>query len=112
MEKKETLLASKIQHLELPAHAKAAEGDLPVCKGFAFITFSDLEDVDACIQRWSWVRSKSIPTVTAVKSSASDDENSDVEFGDEIMNLDLKEKNESEAATKEATKSEFKCMRL
>jgi hypothetical protein len=109
-ETSESIQPTKIQHLELPAHAKASDGDIPVCKGFAFITFENAEDVQTCLRNWPWARPN--PEATEKDKMNDDDDHSDAEFGDQVMNLDLKEKDEHEEAVKAATQSRFKCMTL
>lgn len=110
----ETSGSTRIQHLELPAHAKASDGDLPVCKGFAFVMFGNAEDMQTCLRSWPWIRPSPESTGKEPKviNKMDDDDHSDAEFGDQIMNLDLKEKDEHEEVVKAATQSRFKCMTL
>jgi hypothetical protein len=114
METSRSIQPTRIQHLELPAHAKASDGDIPVCKGFAFVTFGNIEDMQMCLMNWPWVRSNPEATGKEPKgiNKMDDDDHSDAEFGDQVMNLDLKEKDEHEEAVKAATQSRFKCMTL
>ncbi|KAF9000291.1 hypothetical protein BDQ17DRAFT_1359966 [Cyathus striatus] len=45
---------SSIQNIHLPPHHQDNPGDAPACKGFAFVTFSSLEDAQYMIAKWPW----------------------------------------------------------
>jgi len=95
-----------IQHLELPAHVQASEGDAPVCKGFAFVTFARLRDARSFLETWPWRRSDHNAQASLSKGESDDEAGDDDDVGTQLMNLDLtKEKNEHEEAVKEGIES-------
>lgn len=97
----------RIQHLELPTHAKAVEGDIPLCKGFAFVTFSSVEEAERLASRWPWYTTH----IQGNDEKGVEDSDEDSDIGDELMNLDLSEENnEHKIAVKEATESGFRSM--
>ena len=100
--------SSTIQHLELPAHAKASQNDIPVCKGFAFITFSEVQHAQSFLAAWPWAGSHKL----GVSKGANEDEEDD-DVGEQLMNLDLtKEKDEHEEAVIEGRESGLRSISL
>ncbi|KAG8833285.1 hypothetical protein FRC17_010999, partial [Serendipita sp. 399] len=99
-------IPSRVQNLELPAHFKAQEGDIPVCKGFAFVTFDTMAQADNFARRWNWDG----PSVESGQAP-SDDEDHDEGIEEELMNLDIsKDRNEYGSFVEEAKESGFRCM--
>jgi hypothetical protein len=100
----ETMAATQtlaIQNLELPPHAQASQGDIPVCKGFAFVTFTHVKDAQRFLTEWPWMGTGH-NTAAGRPRCYGDEEVGDEEVGEQLMNLDLtKEKNEHEEAVKE-----------
>lgn len=110
--------SSHVQHLELPAHEKASPGDVPVGKGFAFVTFRDIETADACLHDWPWVKhaeNATRGTRELMQFSGDKDPDGGDNDGplDEMMNLDLsQERDEHQEAAREATQSGFRSISL
>jgi hypothetical protein len=110
----ETKLAPQtlaIQNLELPPHAQASEGDIPVCKGFAFVTFNHVKDAQRFLTEWPWMGTGQYSE--AGRPRFYGDEVGDEEVGEQLMNLDLtKEKDEHEEAVKEGIESGLRSISL
>lgn len=49
-------LFTSVQHIRFPKHFQDQPDDVPRCKGFALITLSSLEQVNALTERWPWQR--------------------------------------------------------
>jgi hypothetical protein len=99
----------KIQNFELPAHVQASRGDVPVCKGFAFITFAHIKDAQRFLTEWPWTGTNH----SSPSRVYNGDEAGDTDVGDQLMNLDLtKEKNEHEEAVKEGIESGLRAISL
>ncbi|PVG03440.1 hypothetical protein CPB86DRAFT_694945 [Serendipita vermifera] len=97
-----------LQHLELPPHAKASQGDIPICKGFAFVTFTDPIGSESFVQTWDWLGVRS-EMMADRGSEAEKDE--DVE--DQLMNLDIsKEEDDFRNVEEEASRSGFRALKL
>lgn len=47
-------LAPRVQNVTFLPHHQDKPGSIPVCKGFALVTLSNLEDVDALLEQWPW----------------------------------------------------------
>jgi hypothetical protein len=112
MEAKAAPQTLAIQNLELPPHAQASHGDVPVCKGFAFVTFAHVKDAQRFLTEWPWTGNDQ-GTEASRPRFYGDDEVGDDEVGEQLMNLDLtKEKNEHEEAIKEGIESGLRSISL
>ncbi|KIM75201.1 hypothetical protein PILCRDRAFT_13765 [Piloderma croceum F 1598] len=50
----QTLSLAKVQAITLPPHHQDQPDDLPKCKGFAFVTLADHQDVQRLLEEWPW----------------------------------------------------------
>ncbi|KIM29499.1 hypothetical protein M408DRAFT_305460, partial [Serendipita vermifera MAFF 305830] len=101
-----------IQHFELPAHAKASQTDVPVCKGFCFVTFSEVTHAERVLSAWPWTSSRQI-TKSGHSKDANEDEAEEEDVGEQLMNLDLtKEKDERVEVLKEGSESHLRSISL
>jgi hypothetical protein len=97
-----------IQHLDIPLHVKASQGDTPICKGFGFVTFRDPACSEAFVQLWTWLGARSGSTI-----EGDDGEEHDNDVEDQLMNLDIsKEDNDFRSMEDEAMKSGFRALTM
>ncbi|KAG8786217.1 hypothetical protein FRC16_001773 [Serendipita sp. 398] len=97
----------RVQNLEFPAHYKASEGDIPACKGFAFVTFSSVAEAERFSQDWDW----SGVVARTDQSLSDDDDDRDGGIEEDLMNLDISsDRNKRAGVIKEAKESGFRCL--
>jgi hypothetical protein len=51
---------SRFENIILPAHHQDKPGDVPKCKGFALVTFSDTKCVETLLKDWPWNWNQSV----------------------------------------------------
>ena len=72
-----------VQSVTLPPHHLDKPGDVPKCKGFALVTFSDTTTVNMLVDGWPWLpRRTAVPASTGESSTVIHDA---VKFGFRVL---------------------------